>query len=184
LAAARLAPPPPPAALPERKTAAARALLPDIGRLLPWSGAPGGDPKAQHSIRPCRDCSKTPIGLVAAAKGLWPSTTIVAVERPDGAGNVSRAASYECVRLPDGGKFPDRRACVRASSGRLEIFVYQGCARLTVGLLGLCDLRVQAAGALFAVVNQTVAETPIIRVFKINLKILFFWYRKSGEIFP
>ncbi len=60
------------------------------------------------------------------------------------------------------------RTAVRASSGRLEIFVYQGCARLTVGLLGLCDLRVQAAGALFAVVRQTVAETPIIRVLKIN----------------
>ncbi len=123
LAAARLAPPPPPptAALPERKTAAARALLPDIGRFLPWSGAPGGDPKAQHSIRPCGDCSQTPIWLVAAEKGLSPSTTIVAVERPDGAGNVSRAASCECVRLPDGGKFPDKHACVFRTVGNFCI---------------------------------------------------------------
>jgi len=65
--------------------------------------------------------------LVAAEKGLSPSTTITAVERRDGADNVSRAASYECVRLPDGGKFPDRRACVFRTIG---IFLYSRGVRV------------------------------------------------------
>ncbi len=60
-------------------------------------------------------------GWLPRRRGLSPSTTIVAVERPDGAGNDSRAASYEYVRLPDGGKFPDRRACVFRTVGNFRI---------------------------------------------------------------